>query len=99
MRKSSVSPGLPCPKRGSELLDMYFLEIRSHLLEAAAGLDRIERAPGGAEALEDKRARDLLQALSELGKPGADRAERFLTLFSAPSEPPQDFSNVGAIDP
>ena len=36
---------LPCPKSGAELLDMYYLEIRCNLLEAAATFDRLERSP------------------------------------------------------
>jgi len=85
MTSSSSDRGLACPKGAAALLDLYFLEIRSHLLEAAAGLDRIERAEGGAGALKDPRVQKLLHVLSELGKPGADRAERFLRLFSDPA--------------
>ena len=46
------------------MLDMYFLDLRCHLLEAAAGLDRIERAEGGGKVFEDPRILKL-----EEGKP------------------------------
>ena len=41
----ATSPNtLPSGKTAMELLELYFLDMRSHLLEVAAGLDRIERA-------------------------------------------------------
>ena len=42
-KDSSKRTGLPGGMKAPELLDLYFLDIRSHLLEVAAGLDRIER--------------------------------------------------------
>jgi hypothetical protein len=68
-----------------ELLDMYYLDLRSHLLETAAGLDRIERAEGGGEAVKDPRFRQLVRALDILGRDGAGRAASFLEQFSDPS--------------
>lgn len=82
MTDSIGDQGLPCPRTAPELLDMYFLDIRSHLLEAASGLDRISRAAKSEEAMNDPRAVQLMKALEVLGKPGTDRAERFLELFS-----------------
>ena len=71
-----------CPKSGKELLDMYFLETRSALLETAATLDRIERAPGGREAMEDPRILKLLKACEIIQKARENRAEQFQLLFS-----------------
>jgi hypothetical protein len=85
MKDSSRRTGLPGAMKAPELLDLYFLDIRSHLLEVAAGLDRIERAPEGDRALADQRISDILQALEVLKERGAERAERFLKLFSDPS--------------
>ncbi|MBN2711015.1 MAG: hypothetical protein JXR97_01075 [Planctomycetes bacterium] len=79
---SENKKSLPAPKKAAELLDMYFLDIRCNLLEAAATLDRIERADGGADALADPRTAKLLAALDILKGSGADRAEKFLDLFS-----------------
>lgn len=76
------TPILPNPKTANELLNMYFLEIRCHLLEVAAAFDRIERAPGGETLAKDPRLARLYQALEVLKEPGADRAKRFLDLLS-----------------
>jgi hypothetical protein len=76
------SPKLPCPKTGPELLDMYYLEIRSHLLETAAAFDRLERSPDWERIKDDQRLRKLRASLEVLGSSGTDRAERFLKLFS-----------------
>lgn len=73
---------LPSPKTGLELLDLYFLELRSHLLEAAAVFDRLERAPEGEEALRDPRVQSLLAALNEMNSGGGNRTERILRLLS-----------------
>jgi len=70
------------PLTGQQLLDMYFLEMRCHLLEVAAGFDRIQRAQGGESALNDARAEKLRAALAVLASASSDRAERFLDLFS-----------------
>jgi hypothetical protein len=73
---------LPSPKTAAELLDMYYLELRCNLIEAAATFDRIERAPGWNEAQDDPRMLKLRESLAVLGSSGPDRAERFLKLFS-----------------
>jgi len=70
---------LPSPKNGSELLDLYYHDMRSHLLEAAAALDRIERA-GGAD--DDPRLRRLLDAARIAVGREPDRARRFLEALS-----------------
>ncbi len=64
------------------LLDLYYLDLRCHLLEAAAGFDRIQRAAGGEAAMADPRFVRLREALGVLGSPEGDRAARFLDLFS-----------------
>ncbi|MCX7935625.1 MAG: hypothetical protein N3A66_10255 [Planctomycetota bacterium] len=79
-RKPRSAPG--SPRTAAELLDMTFLELRSHLLETAAGLDRIERAKGGREIFRDPRLQKICRALNILKARGANRAERFLHLFS-----------------
>ena len=71
--------GLESPKTANELLDLYYADIRSHLLEVAAAFDRIERAGGTADprldrlrvlaglAVDDapQRARRVLETLSD----------------------------------
>ncbi len=73
---------LPSGKSAGELLDMYYLQARMHLLETAAIFDRIERHPGSGEVKDDARLKRLQDAARLLvdGKP--ERAERFQKLFS-----------------
>ena len=73
------------PKSAKELLDMYFLDLRSALLETAATLDRIERAEGATETLRDPRVKKLMDACNLLQKGKKNRAEKFLLLFSDPA--------------
>lgn len=70
------------PKTAAELLDMYYLDMRCHLLETAAAFDRIQRAEGGTEAFNDPRVAKLRKALKILEEDELERAERFLDLFS-----------------
>jgi len=69
-------------KSPDELLDMYFNDLRSHFLEAAATLDRLDRA-GIAQSAAGRRKLDtLLAAASVLSEKQLGRAERFLTALS-----------------
>jgi len=69
----------PLPKTGPELLDLYYHDIRSHLLEVAAAFDRIERA-GGASG--DPRLARLRAVGAMAMDEKADRARRFLDALS-----------------
>ena len=71
-------------KSAKQLLDMYFLDVRSALLETAAAFDRIERSEGGAEIFEDPRFNSLREACDIIKNGRVNRAEQFLTLFSEP---------------
>ena len=84
MEAKRVSPVLGSPKSATQLLDMYFLDIRSALLETAAAFDRIERAEGGAEIFQDPRFYNLREACDIIKNGKVNRAEQFLTLFSGP---------------
>jgi hypothetical protein len=84
MTEQSTTSKLRPPFTASKLLDMYFFEARSHLLEAAAALDRIERAPDGPAAMADPRITQLLAACDILKNRTGNRAEQFLQLFSDP---------------
>jgi hypothetical protein len=77
---------LGSPKKAKELLDLYFLEARSALLETAAIFDRIERAGGGAEVFSDPRLSKLMEACKVLRYGKGNRAEQFLLLFSDPAD-------------
>ena len=60
------------PKSGEELLEMYYLELRSHLLEAAAIVDRLERAGDG----DDPQLTRLLAATRTIHDGQPERARR-----------------------
>lgn len=72
------------PKSAPDLLDQYYLEIRCHLLEAAAAFDRLDRARDADAAKKDPRLQKLRAALEILASDGSDRAQRFLEMFSEP---------------
>jgi hypothetical protein len=71
----------------AQVLDTYFLEIRSKLLDLAAALDRIDRGGG---APQDRRCRQIEEALAILADRKSDRAERVQQAFSLPYEPDWD---------
>lgn len=81
-----TGPAIASPKTAGELLDLYFLDARSHLLETAAILDRIERAQGGPAAMADPRVQLLKDACGIMVEKTHNRAERFLKHFSDASE-------------
>ncbi len=67
-----------------QLLDLYYLEARSKLIDIAAFLDRVDRAKGDG----DFRLAAFRQALTQL-EPGANsRAERVLGSLSDPTTEP-----------
>ena len=76
---------LGAPKTSKELLDMYFLDIRSALLETAAALDRIERAEGGVNIFGDLRLKNIIEACDLIRNGRGNRAEQFQLLFSDPA--------------
>jgi hypothetical protein len=67
-----------------QLLDLYFLEARAKLIDLAAFLDRLDRAQGDA----DFRLGAFRQALGQLQRDKADRAERVLLSLSDPTTDP-----------
>jgi len=69
----------PSPQNGRELLDLYYLDLRMHVLEAAAALDRIGTA-GGADG--DPRLAKLQAGAKLLLDAQPGRARRFLELLS-----------------
>ena len=70
------------PLEAAKLVDMYYLSLRSALLETAAGLDRIQQAPGGETALKDPRIQQIRQACELIGGPDPDRTRQFQLLLS-----------------
>ena len=76
-----------------QVLDLYFMEARSKLIDLAAFLDRLERAEGQA----DFRADAFKQALRELSGAQPNCAGRVLLSLSDPTvEPIESASGKGA---
>jgi hypothetical protein len=70
-------------RNSKEILDQQFLEMRWRCLSLAADLDRLARAPGGAEvAGSDPRLKRLSQAIAVLLEKSPNRAEQVQRIFS-----------------
>ena len=67
-----------------EVLDLYFVEARSKLIDVAAFLDRAQRAKG----TDDFRLKAFRAALGQLRAGGPDRARRVLLRLSDPTAQP-----------
>lgn len=70
---------LTSPKKAKELLDLYWADMRSHLLEVAAAFDRLDRA-GGVD--DDPRLGALRRVARIAVDDQPDRARRFLEELS-----------------
>jgi hypothetical protein len=79
------------PLSARELVDEYFIENRTRLLEIAAFLDRLDRADP-SYAGRDFRMRAFSDALAMLADPH-DRLDRIQMLLSDPTTEP-----LGALD-
>lgn len=66
------------------VLDLYFLDARSRLIDLAAFMDRIERSAGQ----EDFRMKTFRKAVGELRGAKKDRTKRVLLAFSDPTTKP-----------
>lgn len=78
---------LASPKTGRALVDEYFIENRTRLLDVAAYLDRLDRA-ADATAGPDFRMRAFREALAVLCDNEAGRTERIQMIFSDPTTEP-----------
>jgi hypothetical protein len=91
---------LKCPLTGSEIVDEYFIENRTRLLEIAAFMDRLDRADTH-HAARDFRMQVFQEAVGALAIPG-DRLMRIQMLLSDPTVDPLDRldrkSALGAYD-
>ena len=83
---SSQSPLSP-----KEIVDEYFIENRTRLLEIAAFLDRLDRADA-AYGARDFRMKAFTEALASTAQ-GSGRLDRLQLLFSDPTTEP-----LGALD-
>jgi len=67
-----------------QVLDLYFMDARSKLIDLAAFLDRIDRADGP----EDFRLKALRTAILELSGDKKEKTKQVLLTFSDPSVDP-----------
>ena len=70
-----------------QVAERHFLELRCKVLDIAAALDRIDRAPGEEDVWSQPRFRQLREALSTLLESGPGRAERVQLIFSREYDP------------
>jgi hypothetical protein len=76
------------PRDVAEVLNRDFLETRSKILDLAAALDRLDRAPTPThDHPPDRRLAQLRQAIEALLEPGPGRAETVQRLFSLEYDP------------
>ena len=66
------------------ILDLYFLDARSKLIDIAAFMDRVDRAEGKL----DFRFDQFVEALKKLSVTEPNRAEKVLLAFSDPTHEP-----------
>jgi hypothetical protein len=91
-----------CLQSRQDVINNYFMEHRSKLIDIAAYLDRIDRATG--ELTQDFRQEAFLAAIKLLLSDGPHRTKRILELFSV-TDPhlPQSAEGmkgaVGAVSP
>src|SRR3954469_10671906 len=80
---------MPAPTRRTkaDVLNRDFLEARSKVLDLAAALDRLDRAPRAGTDHPDSRLAQLRQALEALLEPGPGRAETVQRIFSLDYDP------------
>ena len=67
-----------------QVLDLYFMDARSKLIDLAAFIDRVERANGE----DDFRMKAFREALKDLTGGGKEKAKQVLLTFSDPSTDP-----------
>lgn len=80
----------------SELVEEYFIENRTRVLEIAAFLDRVDRSDGAA-GLDDFRLTAFRETLSILADSSGNRMERIQMLLSDPTvEPKPELDQKGA---
>jgi hypothetical protein len=67
-----------------QVLDLYFMDARSKLIDLAAFVDRVERASGE----DDFRMKAFREALKNLSEANKANAKQVLLTFSDPSTEP-----------
>ncbi len=76
-----------CPLTQRQLIEEYFIEHRTKILDIAAFLDRLERSVE-RDAEDDFRIVSFRRALETLCSPDPGRTERVQLIFSDPTTEP-----------
>lgn len=79
---------MKCPASRDKVVDLYFLEHRAKLIDIAAFLDRVDRAPARDGGETDFRVEAFRRALAILSDGDPDRARRVLEALSDHSTDP-----------
>lgn len=75
------------PRSKADVLNRDFLETRARVLDLAAALDRLDRAPRVGAEPPDPRLAQLRQAIETLLVPEPGRAETVQRIFSLDYDP------------
>ena len=78
------------PLTATQVLDLYFIENRSRVLDIASFLDRIDRYPGADEARADYRYQAFVKTLRILVESSGERTKAIQLALSDPTTEPLD---------
>jgi hypothetical protein len=78
-----------CPLTTRQVIDEYFIENRTRILELAAFLDRLERSVDGVAWASDFRMQAFSRALDVLAATSTDKMKQVQLLFSDPTTEPK----------
>jgi hypothetical protein len=79
-----------CPLITSQIIDEYFVENRTRLLDIAAFLDRLDRSSDGRPAAEDFRIQAFARALRVLSSSEGGKIDQLQLIFSDLSVEPKE---------
>ncbi len=79
-----------CPLTTGQIIDEYFIENRTRLLELAAFLERLDRSADGADAGADFRIAAFRRALQVIASNAPDKMDQVQLLFSDPTAEPRE---------
>jgi len=74
--------------RANDILDLYFIENRSRILDIASFLDRIDRYEGAEEARADYRYQAFARIVKLLSEPTGNRTKAIQVELSDPTTEP-----------
>lgn len=76
------------PMQALDVLDLYFIENRSRILDIASFLDRIDRYQGAEQAKADYRYQALIKVIDLLRAPDNGRTKAIQLALSDPTSEP-----------